>query len=261
MRAAVAEICAAVPQGTIEILTGKLVVEIKPAGVNKANAVCDLMRYPPFAGRNPIFIGDDTTDIPVFAIISKFGGLGFSVGRIVADVNGHFDKPETVRSWLARVVAERRKHGGIMDHGLDLAVIGNGRTAALVDPCARIVWWCFPRFDSDPIFSRLLAGKEEKGFTDIVLDDMVEFQSEYVRNTAIVSTVLTDRQGGKVRITDCVPRFRQFGRSLPAAANIPDRRTRRRTAAYHDQNAADMRLRQAAAAPLGRQQPYPLFRR
>jgi GH15 family glucan-1,4-alpha-glucosidase len=98
------------------------------------------------------------------------------------------------------------------DHGLDLAVIGNGRTAALVDPTSRIVWWCYPRFDSDPIFSRLLAGKEEKGFSDIVLDDLAEYQSEYVRNTAIVSTLLTDRQGGKVRITDFVPRFRQFGR-------------------------------------------------
>ena len=41
---------------------------------------------------------------------------------------------------------------------------------------------------------------------------MAEFQSEYVRNTAIVSTVLTDRQGGKVRFTDFMPRFRQFGR-------------------------------------------------
>jgi GH15 family glucan-1,4-alpha-glucosidase len=98
------------------------------------------------------------------------------------------------------------------DHGLDLAVIGNGRTAALVDPSSRIVWWCYPRFDSDPIFSRLLAGKEEKGFSDIVLDDLAEYQSEYVRNTAIVSTLLTDHQGGKVRITDFVPRFRQFGR-------------------------------------------------
>ncbi len=98
------------------------------------------------------------------------------------------------------------------DHGLDLAVIGNGRTAALVDPCARIVWWCYPRFDGDPIFCRLLSGKEEKGFSDVVLDDMAEFQSEYLRNTAIVSTVLTDRHGNKVRITDFVPRFRQFGR-------------------------------------------------
>jgi GH15 family glucan-1,4-alpha-glucosidase len=98
------------------------------------------------------------------------------------------------------------------DHGLDLAIIGNGRTAALVDPSSRIIWWCYPRFDSDPIFSRLLAGKEEKGFSDVVLDDLAEYQSEYVRNTAIVSTLLIDRQGGKVRITDFVPRFRQFGR-------------------------------------------------
>ena len=98
------------------------------------------------------------------------------------------------------------------DHGLDLAVIGNGRTAALVDPSSRIVWWCYPAFDGDPIFSRLVAGQEEKGFSDVVLDDMVDFQSEYLRNTAIVSTVLTDRHGGAVRITDFAPRFRRYGR-------------------------------------------------
>ncbi|MGZ5803701.1 MAG: glycoside hydrolase family 15 protein [Xanthobacteraceae bacterium] len=98
------------------------------------------------------------------------------------------------------------------DHGLDLAVIGNGATAALVDPCARIVWWCFPRFDSNPAFSRLLAGAEEKGFCDIVLDGQVDLKSEYVRNTAIVTTLLTDRHGGAVRITDFAPRFRQFDR-------------------------------------------------
>ncbi|HEU4804675.1 MAG TPA: glycoside hydrolase family 15 protein [Nitrobacter sp.] len=98
------------------------------------------------------------------------------------------------------------------DHGLDLAVIGNCRTAALVDPTARLVWWCFPRFDADPVFSRLLAGDEEKGFSDVVLDGMADFQSDYVRNTAIVSTVLTDSHGNAVRITDFAPRFRQYGR-------------------------------------------------
>ena len=67
-------------------------------------------------------------------------------------------------------------------------------------------------FDRDPIFCRLLSGDEEKGFSDVVLDDMADFQSEYLRNTAVVSTVLTDRQGGAVRITDFAPRFRQFGR-------------------------------------------------
>ena len=44
---------------------------------------------------------------------------------------------------------------------VDLAVIGNCRIAALTDTRGRIVWWCFPRFDSDPVFSRLLSGHEE----------------------------------------------------------------------------------------------------
>ena len=91
------------PPGTVEILPGKLVLEIKPTGINKATAVCELMNYAPFLDRNPIFIGDDTTDEPVFGIISQFGGLGFSVGRVVPNVNGHFDKPELVRAWLARI--------------------------------------------------------------------------------------------------------------------------------------------------------------
>jgi GH15 family glucan-1,4-alpha-glucosidase len=98
------------------------------------------------------------------------------------------------------------------DHGLDLAIIGNGRTAALIEPSSRLVWWCFPRFDGDPIFCRLLTGDEEKGFSDVVLDGLVDVQSEYVRNTATVSTVLTDHHAGSVRITDFAPRFRQFGR-------------------------------------------------
>ena len=103
VRAAIDEICAAAPPGTVEILPGKLVVEIKPAGINKANAVCELMEFAPFTKRNPIFIGDDITDEPVFGIVSQFGGLGFSVGRVAAHVNGHFEKPESVRSWLARI--------------------------------------------------------------------------------------------------------------------------------------------------------------
>jgi trehalose 6-phosphate phosphatase len=103
VRAEVEAICATAVPGTVEILPGKLVFEVKPAGINKGNAVCELMSYPPFAGRNPIFVGDDTTDEPVFGIISQFGGLGFSVGRIVAESNGHFDEPESVRAWLTRI--------------------------------------------------------------------------------------------------------------------------------------------------------------
>ncbi|MEP7030120.1 MAG: trehalase-like domain-containing protein, partial [Pseudolabrys sp.] len=100
------------------------------------------------------------------------------------------------------------------DYGLDLAVIGNGRTAALVNPDARIMWWCLPRYDGDPVFCRLLSGDDEKGFTDVVLDKKVETQSQYVRNTAIVVTELTASDGGRVRITDFAPRFANYGRTF-----------------------------------------------
>ncbi len=98
------------------------------------------------------------------------------------------------------------------DFGLDLAVIGNGRTAALLEPSSRVVWWCYPRFDGDPVFCRLVAGDEEKGFSDVVLDEMADYRSDYVRNTAVVSTILTDQQSASVKITDFAPRFRIYDR-------------------------------------------------
>ena len=95
---------------------------------------------------------------------------------------------------------------------LDLAVIGNCRTAALLDTCGQVVWWCFPRFDSDPIFSRLLTGEEEKGFCQVTMDGQVSCEAAYVRNTAIVETVMRDAAGNAVRITDFTPRFKRFER-------------------------------------------------
>ncbi|HYJ59712.1 MAG TPA: glycoside hydrolase family 15 protein [Methyloceanibacter sp.] len=106
------------------------------------------------------------------------------------------------------------------DFGLDLAVIGNGHTAALLEPSSRLVWWCFPRLDGDPVFSRLLAGEEEKGFCDVVLDDVADYRSDYERNTAIVSTILTDSQNASVRITDFAPRFQNYGRIFRPAQLI-----------------------------------------
>ena len=107
LHAAVTQICAENASGSVEIMPGKAVVEVKPARVSKALAVNELMTYPPFTGRHPIFIGDDVTDEPVFGVIPKFGGLGFSVGRVMQGADGHFAKPEDVRAWLARIVAER----------------------------------------------------------------------------------------------------------------------------------------------------------
>lgn len=97
---------------------------------------------------------------------------------------------------------------------LDLAVIGNGSFGALVDRRGRIVWSCLPRFDGDPVFCSLLQddGEGEHGFFDIQLLDLARSEQAYRRNSAVVETLLHDDNGGTVRITDFVPRFKQFGR-------------------------------------------------
>jgi GH15 family glucan-1,4-alpha-glucosidase len=109
---------------------------------------------------------------------------------------------------------EEKRQAGAGGQALDLALIGNCRIAALVNPMGRIVWWCFPRFDSNPVFSRLLAGDEEKGFCDVVLADYVKSRSSYVRNTPILETELEDKHGQRLRITDFAPRFHRYERTF-----------------------------------------------
>src|SRR4026209_1415067 len=96
--------------------------------------------------------------------------------------------------------------------GLYLAVLGTGRTAALLEPASRLVWWCYPRFDGDPIFCRLLAGDEEKGFCDVVLDGMVRFSPERERTPAFFPTILTIAENASTRIPDFAPRSRNSDR-------------------------------------------------
>jgi trehalose 6-phosphate phosphatase len=91
------------------------VVDIKPAATNKGEAVRELMQCRPFAGRRPIFIGDDTTDLTVFDVIPQFRGQSYSVGGIDADVDGHFDTPAAVRAWLTRIAAEGLRTEGLGD--------------------------------------------------------------------------------------------------------------------------------------------------
>ena len=87
----------------IELLPGKLVVEIKQTGFTKATAVRELMTYAPFADRRPIFLGDDETDLGVFEIMPAFDGIGISVGRNVPGVKSCFERPTDVRHWLEQI--------------------------------------------------------------------------------------------------------------------------------------------------------------
>lgn len=100
VREAVAAACAVYPDDAIEILPGKAVIEVKPAAFNKGKGIRELMAYPPFHGRRPIFIGDDITDDSAFAVMPEFNGLGFSVGRKISGLAGSFHEPRDVRDWL-----------------------------------------------------------------------------------------------------------------------------------------------------------------
>jgi trehalose 6-phosphate phosphatase len=100
VRTAVKDICAESPQFPIEILPGKLMVEIKQAGYSKASAVRELLARPPFAHRRPIFVGDDITDEDVFAMMPEFDGIAIAVGEKYLGAANHMDRPADVRCWL-----------------------------------------------------------------------------------------------------------------------------------------------------------------
>jgi trehalose 6-phosphate phosphatase len=59
---------------------GKAVVELRPAGADKGDALRALMAEPPFAGARPLFVGDDLTDEDGFAAAASLGGAGVLVG-------------------------------------------------------------------------------------------------------------------------------------------------------------------------------------
>ena len=106
IKAREAEVIAAVEAGMArlppgyEMLRGKAIVEVKPAGFNKGTALHELMTHQPFVGRRPIFHGDDVTDEDVFKALPSYGGIGISVGRHIAGAAYCVESPRDIRRWL-----------------------------------------------------------------------------------------------------------------------------------------------------------------
>lgn len=85
---------------------GDHVVEIRPDGADKGQALISLMATPPFAGRVPVAIGDDLTDEHAFAAATMLGGIGVIVGERRPTRASHaLAGPDAVRDWLRAVLA------------------------------------------------------------------------------------------------------------------------------------------------------------
>ena len=89
--------------GDLQLLPGKMVVELLPAGRDKGRAVEELRRRSEFAGRRPVFVGDDVTDEAGFRAANRLGGLSIMVGTIDRDSAAihQLEDVAQLRAWLA----------------------------------------------------------------------------------------------------------------------------------------------------------------
>ena len=83
----------------------------------------------------------------------------------------------------------------------DYGLVGDTRTAALVAPDGSIDWMCLPRFDSPPVFGRLVGGEEGGCFAIAPDEPATVIGRRYRGDTATLETVW-QVDGGRVVLAD-----------------------------------------------------------
>jgi trehalose 6-phosphate phosphatase len=84
---------------------GKMLIEVRPEGRDKGAAIDDFMAESPFAGRVPVFIGDDLTDEHGFATVERLGGWTIKVGVGRTMARYRLPNVRAVSDWLMAPMA------------------------------------------------------------------------------------------------------------------------------------------------------------
>ena len=90
----------------LKIQKGKMVVELRPGGADKGDAVRAFMAEPEFVGARPVFVGDDVTDEHAFEAVAAMGGAGILVGPPRPSAARYrLDDVAAVAAWLQEAAA------------------------------------------------------------------------------------------------------------------------------------------------------------
>ena len=88
-------------------ISGNMVIEIKPLGVDKGQSIALFMENEPFVDKLPIFIGDDVTDEDGFRYINANNGISIKVGtRTSSLARYNLDNVNAVHDWLGSLCKE-----------------------------------------------------------------------------------------------------------------------------------------------------------
>jgi len=86
----------------LRVMQGKMVVELIVGARTKGDAVTAFMSSPPFAGRQPVTLGDDFTDEDAFLAANALSGFGVLVGAARQTAARYLlSGPSVVHDWLA----------------------------------------------------------------------------------------------------------------------------------------------------------------
>jgi len=106
-----AEKAARLTEPGLHLLAGKMVFELRVPGADKGTAVEAFLAEPPFAGRRPVFVGDDVTDEDGFRAVNARGGLSILIGDRPSLATCRLESPAALRGWLADLANRLQESG------------------------------------------------------------------------------------------------------------------------------------------------------